>query len=125
MSLVELGPKVPCSVECSSVMPNVGIELVHHHLVGVDEFVDDLNEGGDGGSTRLVDLLKDLAILDAFLVALDDLVISDANACVAILEEFFGVVTEPLLGLHDDPPEVEGISREIVGHLEVGGEGLG
>jgi hypothetical protein len=44
---------------------------------------------------------------------------------VAILEEPVGVVAEPLIGLHDDPPEVEGVPKVIIGHLEVGHEGMG
>jgi hypothetical protein len=35
------------------------------------------------------------------------------------------VVTEPLLGINDDTHKVKGVSRVIVGCLEVGGEGLG
>jgi hypothetical protein len=72
-----------------------------------------------------VDLLKDFAILDTFLVALDELVISDAYAGVAVLEELVGVAMEPLVGLHDDPPEVEGVPEATLGHLEVGRECLG
>jgi hypothetical protein len=72
-----------------------------------------------------MDLLKELAIFDALLVAFDDLVIPDTNSLVADLEELVVVVTKLLLGLHVDPPEVEGISRSIAGRLEVGGEGLG
>jgi hypothetical protein len=71
-----------------------------------------------------VDLLKDLAILDAFLVAVNDLIASDDNTCVVVLGEPVGVVTKPLLRLHDNPVEVEGVSRAIVGRLEVGGESL-
>jgi hypothetical protein len=71
-----------------------------------------------------VDLLKDLAIPDTFLVAVDNLVVSDTGAGVAILEELVGVVAEPLIGLHGDPPEVEGVPRVIVGRLEVGRERL-
>jgi hypothetical protein len=67
-----------------------------------------------------VNLLKYLAIFDALLVDLDDLVVFNANAGIAVLKELVGVVTGPL-GLHDEPPEVEGISRAIVGHLEVRG----
>jgi hypothetical protein len=72
-----------------------------------------------------VNLLKDLAISDDLFVALNDLVVSDANVGIMVLEEPVGVVMEPLLELHDDLPEVEGVSRAIVGHLEVGSEGLG
>jgi hypothetical protein len=39
-----------------------------------------------------VDLLKDLAVPETFLVAVDDLVIFDADASVAVLEELVGVV---------------------------------
>jgi hypothetical protein len=72
-----------------------------------------------------VDLLEDLVVLDAFLVDVHDLVTPDANAGVAVLEEPVGVVAKPLTGLHGHPPEVEGVSRAIIGHLEVQGEGLG
>jgi hypothetical protein len=66
-----------------------------------------------------VDLLEDLTVPDAFLVVVDDLVILDANVGVAVLEELVGVVTKPLACLHGHPPEVEGVSRVIVGRLEV------
>jgi hypothetical protein len=72
-----------------------------------------------------MDLLKDLAIFDTLLVAFDDLVVPDADAGVAVLEELVGVVAEPLVGLHGDPLEVECVPRAIVGRLEVGREGLG
>jgi hypothetical protein len=70
-----------------------------------------------------VDLLKHIVISDALLVAFDDLVIPDTNASVAVLKEPVGVVTELLIGLHGDPPEVEGVTMVIVG--EIGREGLG
>jgi hypothetical protein len=88
--LAQLGTRVSCSAGCASVASNVSVELVHHCLISVDEFVNDLHKGDDGGSTRLVDLHKDLVILDAFLAAIDDLVISDANTSVAVLEELVG-----------------------------------
>jgi hypothetical protein len=43
----------------------------------------------------------------------------DNNAGVAVLEELVGVVAQPLAGLHGHPPEVEGVSRAIIGRLEV------
>jgi hypothetical protein len=66
-----------------------------------------------------VDLLEDLAVLDAFLVDVHDLVVPDTGVGVVVLEELVGVVSKPLAGLHGHPPEVEGVSRVIVGHLEV------
>jgi hypothetical protein len=41
-----------------------------------------------------------------------------------VLEEPVGVVVKPLIGLHGDPAEVEGVPRVILGCLEVGREGL-
>jgi hypothetical protein len=66
-----------------------------------------------------VDLLKDLAVPDAFLVPVHNLIFPDANAIVAVLKELVGVVAKPLTGLHGHPPEVEGVSRAIVGRLKV------
>jgi hypothetical protein len=74
---------------------------------------------------RLVDLLKNLVIADTLLVAFDDLVVLDTDVGVTVLEEPVGVVVEPLIGLHGDPLEVEGVPRVIVGRLEVGREGMG
>jgi hypothetical protein len=39
-----------------------------------------------------VDLLKDLAVPETFLVTVNDLVVLDADASVAVLEEPVGVV---------------------------------
>jgi hypothetical protein len=66
-----------------------------------------------------MDLLEDLAVLDAFLVAVHNLVVPDANAGFAVLEEPIGVVAKPLVGLHGHPAEVEGVSKAIIGRLEV------
>jgi hypothetical protein len=66
-----------------------------------------------------MDLLEDLAVPDAFLLAVHDLVIPDANASVAVLREPVGVVAKPLAYLHGHPPEVEGVSRAIVCCLKV------
>jgi hypothetical protein len=51
-----------------------------------------------------VDLLKDLAVPEAFLVAVDDLVVADTNASVEVLEEPVGVVPQSLTGFHGHPP---------------------
>jgi hypothetical protein len=47
---------------------------------------------GDCRGAGLVDLLKDLAVFETFLVAVDDLVIPNADTGVAALEEPVGVV---------------------------------
>jgi hypothetical protein len=101
------------------------VKLVDQCFLGVDELVDDLHEWCDLSGAGLVDLLKDFAVSETFLVAVDELVVPNADAGVAILKEPVGVVPQPLSGLHGHPPEVEGISRAIVGHLKVRSEGLG
>jgi hypothetical protein len=119
---LELGSVVALEVPTSRLASEV--ELVDKCLVGVDEFVHDLQECRNCGGARLVNLLKDLVIIDALLVIIDDLVIPDTDADVVVLEELVGVDMKPLIGLHGHPPEVEGVSKAIVGLLEVGREGL-
>jgi hypothetical protein len=67
------------------------VKLVDQGFLGVNKFVDDLHEWCDFCGATLVDLLKDLAVLETFLVAVDDLVVPNA-ASVAVLEEPVGVV---------------------------------
>jgi sulfur carrier protein ThiS len=100
------------------------VKLVDQGFFRVNQLVDDLHERRDLRGTRLVDLLKDLAVPETFLVVVDDLVVPNADAGVTVLEELVGVVPQPLAGLHGHPPEVEGIAGAIVRHLEVRREGL-
>jgi hypothetical protein len=51
------------------------VKLVDQGLLRVDQLVDDLHERRNRRGTGLVDLLKDLAVLETFLVAVDDLVV--------------------------------------------------
>jgi hypothetical protein len=69
------------------------LKLVDQGLFCVDHLVDDLHEWCDHRGAGLVNLLKDLADLETFLVAIDDLVVSNANTGVAVLEEPVGVVS--------------------------------
>jgi hypothetical protein len=50
-------------------------------------------------------------------------VVPDIDTGIAVLEEPVGVITEPFIRLHGDPPEVECVPKAIVGRLEVGREG--
>jgi sulfur carrier protein ThiS len=61
-------------------------------LTNVDELVDDLHKWRDLRGARLMDLLKELAVPETFLVAVDNLVVSNADAGVTVLEEPVGVV---------------------------------
>jgi hypothetical protein len=61
-------------------------------LTNVDELVDDLHKWRDLRGARLMDLLKNLAVPETFLVAVDNLVVLNADAGVTVLEEPVGVV---------------------------------
>jgi hypothetical protein len=104
-------------------------KLVDQGLLHVDQLVDDLHERRDRCGAGLVNLLEDLVVPETFLVAVDDLVVPDADTGVAVLEEPVGVVPQPRTGwcsptaaLQDSwshPPEVEGVARAIIRCLEV------
>jgi hypothetical protein len=66
------------------------VKLVDEGLLVVDELVDDLHKWRDHRGARLVYLLKDLAVPKAFLVAIDDPVVPNVDAGVAVLEEPVG-----------------------------------
>jgi hypothetical protein len=51
------------------------VKLVDQGLLRVDQLVDDLHERRDRRGAGLVDRLKDLAVPETFLVAVDDLVV--------------------------------------------------
>jgi sulfur carrier protein ThiS len=68
------------------------VKLVDQGFLCVDQLVDDLYEWSDIRGTRLVDLLKDLAVPETFLVAVDGMVIPNVDASVTVLEELVGVV---------------------------------
>jgi sulfur carrier protein ThiS len=70
----------------------VVVKLLDQGFLGVDELVDDLHKWRDLRGARLVDLLKDLAVPETFLLAVDDLVVPNADTGVTILEEPVGVV---------------------------------
>jgi hypothetical protein len=101
------------------------VKLVDQGLLCVDQLVDDLHKQRDRRGTGLVDLLKDLTVPETFLVAVDELVVPNADTGVAVLEEPVGVVSQQLARLHGHPPEVEGVAGAIVRRLEVRCEGLG
>jgi hypothetical protein len=76
----------------AGILLAIMVKLVEQGFFCVDELVNDLHRWRDLRGARLVDLLKDLAVPETFLVAVDDLVVWNANACVTVLEESVGVV---------------------------------
>ena len=106
MSLAQLGGRLSGCSRAGDVGRG-GFKLVHKRVLRVDQLVDDLHEGGNRSSTGLVDLFEDLGVLDAFLEALDDLIIPDADAGVSVREEPVGVAVKLLVGPHGDTAEIE------------------
>jgi hypothetical protein len=89
---VELRAGVTRSARGCAILLAVVVKLVDQGLLRVDQLVDDLHEWSDLRGAGLVDLLKDLVAPETFLIAVDDLVVSNADAGITILEEPVGVV---------------------------------
>jgi hypothetical protein len=70
----------------------VVVKLVDQGLLCVDQLVDDLRVQRDRRGAGLMNLLENLAVSETFILAVDDLVVSNADTGVAVLEEPVGVV---------------------------------
>jgi hypothetical protein len=90
---MELRAGISSGARGAGILLAVMVKLVDQGLLGVDELVDDLHKWRDLRGARLIDLLKDLAVPEAFLIAVDDLVVLCTGAGVAVLEELVGVVS--------------------------------
>jgi hypothetical protein len=66
------------------------VKLVDQGLLRVDQLIDDLHERCNRRGVGLVNLLEDLAVVETLLVAIDDLVVANADTGVAVLEEPVG-----------------------------------
>jgi sulfur carrier protein ThiS len=62
------------------------VKLVNQGFFHIDQLIDDLHERCDRRGAGLMDLLKDLVVPETFLVAINDLVVPNADAGVAVLE---------------------------------------
>jgi hypothetical protein len=89
---VKLRARVAGDARGAGILLAVVVKLVDQGLLCVDQLVDDLHEWRDLCGAGLVNLLKDLAVPETFLVAVDDLVVPNADAGVTILEDPVGVV---------------------------------
>jgi hypothetical protein len=92
MSLAELRAGISGGARGDDILLAVVVKLLDQGFLGVDELVDDLHKWRDLRGARLVDLLKDLAVPETFLLAVDDLVVPNADTGVTVLEEPVGVV---------------------------------
>jgi hypothetical protein len=98
------------------------VELVHHRILSVDQFVDVDHEVTDGVCVSFVDLLEQLDVGVPLLVISDDVFVFDTCEGVAVLKVAVGVLTESFITAHLYSGKVVSIARMIVGRLVVGRE---
>jgi hypothetical protein len=89
---VELRAGITGGARGAGILLVVVVKQVEQGFPCVDQLVDDLHQWRDLRGARLMDLLKDLAVPETFLVAFDDLVVPDVDAGVTVLEELVDVV---------------------------------
>jgi hypothetical protein len=95
------------------------IEVVHHRILSVDQFVDVGHEVTDGVCVSFVDLLKQLDVGEPLPVVVNDVVVFDTCKGVAVLEVAVSVLMESFITSHPYSGEVVSIARMIIGRLVV------
>jgi hypothetical protein len=98
------------------------VEVVHHRILSVDQFVDVGHEVTDGECVSFMDLLEQLDVGDPLLVISNDVFVFDTREGVAVLEVAVSVLTESFITSHLYSGEVVSIARTIVVRLVVGCE---
>jgi hypothetical protein len=98
------------------------VDVLHYHILSVDQFVDVGHEVANGFGVGFVDLLEQLDVGDSLFVVGNDVVIFDTCEGVAVLEVAVSVLTESFIASHPYSSEVVSIARTIVGCLVVGRE---
>jgi hypothetical protein len=106
----------------ASIVVIFSVEVVHHLILSVDQFVDVGHEVTDGVCVSFVDLLKQLDVGDPLLVVGNDIVVFDTCKGVAVLEVAVSVLTESFIMSHPYSGEVVSIARTIIDRLVVGHE---
>jgi hypothetical protein len=109
----------------ASVIMVFFIEVVHHRILSVVQFVNVDHKISDGVRVSLVDVLKQFDVGDSLLVVGDDVLVFHACKSVAVFEVPVSVLTESFITSHPYSGEVVRIARTIVGHLVVGREEAG
>jgi hypothetical protein len=106
----------------ASIVVVFSVEVMHYHILSVDQFVDVGHEVANGVCVSFVDLLKQLDVGDSLFVVGDGVVVFDTRKGVAILEVPVSVLTESFMTSRSYSGEVVSIARTIVGRLVVGRE---
>jgi hypothetical protein len=100
------------------------IEVMHHHILSIDQLVDIGHEVGDGVGISFVDLLKELDVGNTLLVVGDDVFILDTCESIVVLEVAVSVLLESFITPHPHSGDVMCVARMIVGRLVVSREEL-
>jgi hypothetical protein len=106
----------------ASIVMVFSIEVVHHRILSVDQFVDVGHEVTDGVCVSFVDLLEQLDVGDPLIVISNDVFVFDTCKGVAVLEVAVGVLSESCITSHSYSGEVVSIARTIIGCMVVGRE---
>jgi hypothetical protein len=106
----------------ASIVVVFSVEVVHYHILSVDQFVDVGHEVANGFCTDFMDLLEQLDVGDSLFVVGNDVVIFDTYKGVAVLEVAVSVLMKSFIASHPYSGKVVSIARTIVGRLVVGRE---
>jgi hypothetical protein len=98
------------------------VEVMHYHVLSVDQFVDVGHEVANGFCIGFVDLFKQLDVGDSLFVIGNDVVVFDTCKGVAVFEVAVSVLTESFITSHQYSGEVVSVARTIIGRLVVGCE---
>jgi hypothetical protein len=104
----------------ASVIVVFSVEVMLHHILSVDQFVDVGHEIIDGVCVSFMDLLEQLDVGDPFLVVSNNVFVFDTYKGVTVLEVAVGVLSESFITSHLYSGEVVSIARTIIGRLVVG-----
>jgi hypothetical protein len=106
----------------ASVVVVFSVEVVHHRVLNVDQFVDVGHEIADSVCISFVDLLEQLDVGNPLLVVSNDVFVFDTCKGVAVLEVAVGVLSESFIMSHPHSGEVVSVARMVVGFLVIGRE---
>jgi hypothetical protein len=106
----------------ASIVTIFSVEVVHHRILSVDQFVNVGHEVTTGVCVSFVDLLEQLDVGDPLLVISDVVFVFDTCKGVAVHEVAVSVLMESFITSHPYSCEVVSIARTIVGCLVVGRE---
>jgi hypothetical protein len=90
----------------ASVVVVFSIDVMHYHVLSVDQFVDVGHEVANGFGIGFMDLLEQLNVSEPLLLVCNDVVVFDTCEGVAVLEVAVGVLIESFVSSHPYSGEV-------------------